>query len=226
LRIVLGIAAIAAIGLSDVTVASAQNTPSNPLTAAAAAAGNSAQGPSSQPDVNANVTISKTKQKTIEIPAGTTVLVALDRKLSSQSDKTDDPFTFTAAQNIVVNGMLVIAKGAPGAGHILNASRAGMFGKTGILQPAFDWITAVDGEKIHMTGTQSSVGGVNIESNVAGSVAGSMAGAVIPFAGLGSMAMGGKKAEIGTERPYPIYVSSTVHVVSDQAAKIEDGFAH
>lgn len=176
--------------------------------------------------VASTVVLTKAKPRLVAITSGTIVPVILDRKLSSQTDKTDDVFGFTAASDIVVDGMLVIAKGAIGGGHILSAGKAGAFGKTGSLVPSFDWVTGVDGNRIHMTGVSPSLGGDNSGTVVAGSVASTVAGAFIPLAGFASLGIGGKKAEIGTDRPIKIFVESTVHVTANQAAKVNDGYAH
>ena len=182
--------------------------------------------PAAQATAAPTTLLRPTRQRVVTVPPGTIVPILLDRKLSSQVDKTNDSFTLKAAADVIVDGMLVIAKDAPGQGHIDSASKSGMFGKPGMLIPAFDWVTGVDGKKIHMTGTQVSVGGDNTGSMVAGAAASTVAGAIIPFAGFATLLVGGRKAEIGTDKPYRIFVDGTAHVTSNVAGTYNDGYAH
>jgi hypothetical protein len=171
-------------------------------------------------------TLTKTKPQLVSVPTGTPVVVRLDLPISSQTAKTDDTFTFTVENDVIVSGMLIVAKGAAGQGHVQEAEAAKMMGRSGILILAYDWVTAKDGNKVHVSGLNPSVGGNNTETAVGAGVAAGLAGSIVPFAGFATFAMKGKKAEIGTDHTLTVFVPQACHVTSDMAGKYNDGFAH
>ncbi len=174
----------------------------------------------------APVAISRVRPRVVVVPGGTLILAHLDQPLSSQTDRTNDTFSFTVAEPVVVKGMLIVAAGARGQGHVADAEAARFLGRSGMLELAYDWVVAVDGEKLHVAGFAGSVGGGNLDTSLAAGGAASVASAVVPFAGFAALAVRGKKAEVGTGDLLQMAVQGTVHVTSGQAVQFHDGFAH
>jgi hypothetical protein len=184
------------------------------------------QAPSAAPASPSSVILTATRPTRVRIPAGTPIDVHLDAPLSSQHSRTNDLFTFTVVHPVVVAGMLVVAQGAQGQGHVTYAHAAEFLGRSGVLTLAYDWVVGEDNEKIRLAGQAASIGGGNTDTELAGGAAADIASAVVPFAGFAGLAIRGKKAEIGTQDTIRVYVEATVHIRSDELAKFDDGFAH
>jgi hypothetical protein len=185
-----------------------------------------ALGTEAQAAPTASVVLTKVQGTTVTVPQGTRIDVQLEQPLSSQTAKTNDTFAFVVKDPVVVDGMLVIAQGAEGQGHIADARKAAFLGRSGMLTLTYDWVVGEDGEKIHVTGVDGSVGGGNLDTSLAAGAAGAVASAFVPFAGFAGLVVRGKKAEIGTQDSIRIYVEDTVHILSDERARFDDGFAH
>jgi hypothetical protein len=61
-------------------------------------------------------------------------------------------------ENVLVNGVLVIAKGTPVRAEVNEAKSSGMFGKAGKLTLRIESTTAVDGQKVPLTGSPKAAG--------------------------------------------------------------------
>jgi hypothetical protein len=61
-------------------------------------------------------------------------------------------------ENVLVNGVLVIAKGTPVRAEVNEAKGSGMFGKAGKLSLRIESTTAVDGQKVPLTGSPKASG--------------------------------------------------------------------
>jgi hypothetical protein len=85
------------------------------------------------------------------VPAGTAVPVHVVGTISSGSAKKGDSFQIQAAQDVVVNGMVVIPQGAGGEGIISDVDSAGGNGHSGALSLSFTFIFSADGGKIDLS---------------------------------------------------------------------------
>jgi hypothetical protein len=88
--------------------------------------------------------------ETILLPAGTQVPVHLVGSISSGSAKAGDTFQIQAAQNVVINGMIVIRNGAGGEGRVTEVDAAGGNGHSGALGVTFEYIYSADGGRIRL----------------------------------------------------------------------------
>lgn len=79
------------------------------------------------------------------IPADTLVKIAIQTDLDSSKNRVGDPVVYQAVDDVYVNGVLVIPKGAVGAGHVSKVEQAKNFGRDGKLEIAFDGIGVIDG---------------------------------------------------------------------------------
>ena len=87
----------------------------------------------------------------ITIPGGTPVPIRMVDTISSGTANPGDTFEFKADSNVVSDGYIVIARGAEGRGEVVSAERAAGNGHAGKLKLKFDYIYAVDGEKVGLS---------------------------------------------------------------------------
>lgn len=80
-----------------------------------------------------------------DIPADTLVKIAIQTELDSRKNRVGDPVVYQAVDDVYVNGVLVIPKGAIGTGHVSKVEQAKNFGRDGKLEVAFDGIGVLGG---------------------------------------------------------------------------------
>lgn len=85
------------------------------------------------------------------LPMFTPVMVALDEGISTETHKVGERFTVTVVEDVAVDGIPVISKGARGFGEITFASGNGAFGKPGIIGLSLRSLD-VDGRAIILDG--------------------------------------------------------------------------
>jgi hypothetical protein len=165
------------------------------------------------------------KPKTLVVPAGTSITIQLRDELSSGTAKADDTFAFKAAQDVVVNGYVVIAKGAPGQGTVVSSEPAGGNGHPGKMALQFDYIFSVDGYKIKLSDTPSTAEGE--QKKGATSTAAIVGYATLGIGGLfAHNFVKGRDMVIDPKQKFDVYSSRTVHVRSTEAGDPNDaGFA-
>lgn len=86
-----------------------------------------------------------TPAQAANIPDGTEVNVRLLETVSSLTAQIEDTVLFEAAEDVVVDGATVIAKGARGRGTVKRAQKSKSFGRRGKLDFTIDVVEAVDG---------------------------------------------------------------------------------
>lgn len=97
---------------------------------------------------------------------GTPVTVHVKSEVSSSRVQPGDEIPLQLAEDVVVNGYVVMAKGADGAAVVesvvpASADSAGQIGLT------FKWVRAVDGSKIGVTGQHMAAGGPGSNTDAA-----------------------------------------------------------
>lgn len=162
---------------------------------------------------------------TVTVPGGTAMTVNLVDKVSSHTANVGDTFAIVATQDVVVDGWLVVAKGASGQGEVVSVERAGSNGHAGNIGLQMDWIFATDGEKLKLTSqkdTQEGQGKAGAASTV--TVASYL---LLGLPGLfAHNFVKGRDIDIDSSKTFPAYVQDTVHVAATQQATVEPGFAH
>ena len=78
----------------------------------------------------------------------TPVHLKLGRALSSESAKVGEEVTFEVADDLVVNGYVVVKKGAPAAGSVTEAEPRGRMGKAGKLNVSVSSVQLADGRNL------------------------------------------------------------------------------
>lgn len=82
------------------------------------------------------------------LPAGTTVIVALDAALSSKTAQKGAALSAKVAEDVLVDDAIVIKAGAPVIGKVVDASSGGVGGRPGKVSFEFTAVTAVDGQSV------------------------------------------------------------------------------
>jgi hypothetical protein len=83
----------------------------------------------------------------ILLPNQTAVHLKLGRELSSATAKVGEEVNFEVAEDVIMNGHIVIAKGAPAAGAVTDATPKGRMGKSGKLNLTVTSVQLADSEK-------------------------------------------------------------------------------
>jgi hypothetical protein len=94
----------------------------------------------------------------VAIPEGTEFYVLTTEPLSSKDASTGQRVGMKVDENVLVNGVVVIAKGTPVRAEVNEAKSSGMFGKGGKLTLRIESTTAVDGQKVPLTGSPRTAG--------------------------------------------------------------------
>jgi hypothetical protein len=120
------------------------------------------------------------------VPSGTNFFVTTETELSTKSNQVGDPVAARTAENINVNGQVVIPAGALVEGHVTALESAGNPGELAYIDLAFDRVRLGNGEWQPISGVlagkagQEVRGSANIPRNVAiGAGAGAVLGQVI-----------------------------------------------
>jgi hypothetical protein len=93
----------------------------------------------------------------IIVPEGTDVKLKLLEAVSSRTSKVGDPVALEVAEDLRVNGTVVVPKGAKAKGEITVAKKSGMMGKAGDLALQPYYVRAGD-IKIELRGTKNAEG--------------------------------------------------------------------
>jgi hypothetical protein len=97
---------------------------------------------------------------TVRVPYETPVTVRVKSEVTSAKAQSGDPVPLVVADDVVVNGYVVIARGADGLAEVDSATPAAS-NSSGQIRVIFKWVRAVDGSKIGVTGERSGTGGNN-----------------------------------------------------------------
>ena len=86
-------------------------------------------------------------------------LITVDR-LKSGACRKKDRVRYNVDEDVLdSNGNILIKKGTPAYGEVLNSRGAGAWGKRGALDVSVEYTTAVDGQKVNLTATKGKRGG-------------------------------------------------------------------
>ncbi len=176
--------------------------------------------------IMAALPLSALAARRVAIPGGTPVTISIVDKLDSGTANVGDTFEFKANENVVVGGWVVAARGAAGRGEVTSVDRAGSHGHSGNLGLKFDYIYAVDGEKIGL----STVGKKDTGKGNKGASSTATIASTLLLGPVGLFAhnfVRGKNVTIDSTRTFSAFVDHTVHVVATRRATATDnGFAH
>ena len=86
--------------------------------------------------------------ETSTLPKDSIIKIEFTEELGNRLNKEGDEVNFKVADNLYVNDVLVLPKGATGKGKIKKVVQPGIFGKDGRVDIEFSYVYAVDGNKI------------------------------------------------------------------------------
>lgn len=161
----------------------------------------------------------------VTVPGGTALKVSVLQALQSNSAHTGDTFQFKSLDDVVVDGWIVVPRGAIGEGEITAANAAGGNGHPGKIALQFNWIYGADGLKIKLSDVPSN-------NNGEAAKGGASTAAIASYLVLGPLGLfahnfvHGKEITVKTDTKIPVYVASTVHVSATSRVTDADGFAH
>ena len=160
----------------------------------------------------------------VTVRGGTSVAYRVVGQVSSATAKVGDTFSIRAVHNVVVNGWVVIARGATGQGDVVSVDRAGPHGHAGSLKMKMDWIYGVDGNKIQLTDQDRTAHG---QSEKGKSSTLTVVSAV--FLGIPGLFahnfVRGKDVTIDDAHTYHAFVDQSVYVAATQKRATASGFA-
>lgn len=87
----------------------------------------------------------------VTLPKDSVFKIVFTSEMSTKTSKQDDVVNFKAADNLYVNDILVLPKGATGVGKIKKVVQPSVFGKDGRIDITFSYVYGTDGTKIPIT---------------------------------------------------------------------------
>jgi hypothetical protein len=94
----------------------------------------------------------------VAVPAGTTVELETAYTINSQLVRTGDAVTFRVVNPVVVEGQIVIEKGATATALVTKSERGGHFGRAGRIAWTMKEVTAADGSRVPLQFSGRTVG--------------------------------------------------------------------
>jgi len=142
---------------------------------AASLAQSEAQPAAAQPAAAAPTVMTISSAPATVLPQGTNIRLRSMTELHSQHNRAGDRFDLEVAEDVMLNGLVVIPRGSPGVGEVTMVRHKGMWGRSGRLTTRLLSVRA-NGVTIPITGTVAERG----ETGTAGVVASIL---VVPVAG-------------------------------------------
>lgn len=130
---------------------------------------------------------------TVTIPAGTSIAIRLNEKLSTEHNFTGDTFRAALDAPIVMSGFIIADRGAKVLGRVVKAQKPGKLEGMAELSLVLMEVSTTDGQRVAIDTNQSlRKGPSNTNEEVIKLAGGAALGAII-----GALAGGGKGAAIG-----------------------------
>lgn len=141
---------------------------------------------------------------------GTPVKVRLAENLSSETNKTGDQVSFEVTEEVDVDGVAVIPKGAKALATVTDAEPKRRMGRGGKLDVNIDSVRLADGEKAQLRAVKDTKGGGHV-----GAMTGAMVGTAIVFfpAAPLFLFMHGKSVEIPKGTEVTAFVQGDMHLM-------------
>ena len=98
------------------------------------------------------------RQDEIVVTEGTPINVAIAKEVTSKEAKPNDPVDFTVAEDLVINGQVIVRKGTPAIGSVINAEKGGYMGKSGKLAVQVESTTTTAGQPLKLRAAKGREG--------------------------------------------------------------------
>ena len=106
--------------------------------------------------------------KSTKIEEGTIIIVKSMSNITSKTNIDGDFINFVCAEDIYINNILIIKKNIKVGARIEISDKAKGLGKEGTLKIIFNYITAIDGQNIPISGVYNYVKGENKSGTAVG----------------------------------------------------------
>jgi hypothetical protein len=97
-------------------------------------------------------------QDEIVVAEGTAINVITAKEVTTKEAKPNDPVDFTVAEDLVINGQVIVRKGTPAIGSVINAEKGGYLGKSGKLAIQVESTTTSDGQRLRLRAAKGREG--------------------------------------------------------------------
>lgn len=97
-------------------------------------------------------------QDPIVVTEGTPVNVVTVKEVTTKNAKPNDPVEFTVAEDLVIDGQVIVKKGTPAIGSVINAEKGGYMGKSGKLAVQVESTTTSDGQPLKLRAAKGHEG--------------------------------------------------------------------
>jgi len=87
-------------------------------------------------------------RRLVKLAAGTVINIEANKAVSSADVRKGSPITFVVARRVLIDGALVVDRGATVNGHIIKRKRPGLWGRGGSIEFALEEVLAVDGTRV------------------------------------------------------------------------------
>lgn len=141
-----------------------------------------------------------TQTDEIVLAEGTAVNVVTAQEVNSKEAKPNDPVKFTVAEDLTINGQVIVRKGTPAIGSVINAEKGGYLGKSGKLAVQVESTQTVDGQPLKLRAAKGKEGNDKTDKVMALSF----------ISGFFLLKKGGD-AKIAAETPVTVYVAEEKH---------------
>ena len=148
------------------------------------------------------------------VPVDTLIKIKLVTPLNTDVSKVGDKVKFQAAEDVIYNGKLIIAAGAPGEGVVTKVKSARNFGRNGEIDVNFQQIQAFDGTMLETTLGEKAKKEIE---NLAMAAGASLAGIALlgPVGIVGGIFVNGKDIDlpVGTESYIQTKVDTNIYAI-------------
>ena len=170
-----------------------------------------------QPVSSPTIAPSSAPSITVAVPGGTSVFVNFPTELSSDSATEGQTVPVVASKDVVVNGYLIIAKGAQGQATLTKVVHSAGNGSGGQIKFNVDWINIVDGGKIALSPVNNTT--ENADRKGEASTLAIAGWATFGVLGLFSHNMArGNAAVLKPDKLFTVFIDHDVHVAATEKA--------
>lgn len=136
----------------------------------------------------------------IVLPEGAALNVVTAQEINSKDAKPNDPVSFTVAEDLTINGQVIVRKGTVAVGSVINAEKGGYLGKSGKLGVQVESTQTVDGQPLKLRAAKGKEGNDKTTSTA-------VLSAIVPF----FLLKKGGDAKIPAATPVTVYVAEEKH---------------
>ncbi|HUS11411.1 MAG TPA: hypothetical protein VMZ30_13170 [Pyrinomonadaceae bacterium] len=149
----------------------------------------------------------------VQVPAGTMIRIEPVSPVSSADAVEGDLIKFLVSRRVIVNGVLVIERGAPARARVIKSKSAAAWGRGGLLSWVLEDVVAVDGSKVPIKLSDRLAGKNRSKAVVAAAIA--TGASVLPYSspvGLIWALKKGDEAVLDESRKSTALVSSNTEI--------------